>query len=108
MRVGRTLIRWAPSPDQDERITRAACSTAGPSSAVEARESMRGSAVWAKSLPSVRTRPFSSGARVSASLRSMLESPGSFRRSSTRVPNRDWVAMRTSFQRSMPATTWMP
>ena len=46
--------------------------------------------------------------RVSASLRSMLDSLGSLSRSSTRVPNCDWVAMRTSFQRSMPATTWMP
>ena len=69
---------------------------------------MRGSAACANSLPSVSTRPGVFGDSVSDSLRSTLESAASLSRSSTRVPNIDWVAIRTSFQRSMPPTTWMP
>jgi hypothetical protein len=38
----------------------------------------------------------------------MLLSLGSLSRSSMRVPKVDWVAMRTSFQRSIAATTWTP
>ena len=45
---------------------------------------------------------------VSASRRSIVESAGSFSRSSIRVPNAACVASRTSFQRSIAATTWMP
>ncbi len=96
------------APCQEARSVRAVRSRAGPRSSTAGRPSMRGSAVWANSLPSVSTRPGASGLRVSDSLRSMEESAGSFRRSSTRVPNIDWVAIRTSFQRNIPATTWMP
>ena len=45
---------------------------------------------------------------VADSLRPIIESVGSFSRSSSRVPISGWCAIRSSFQRVMASTTWMP